>query len=221
MIEASVTPLGGQPIAGTFVIDIGSGGGLALTSPFNAAHRLPGAGDTTIGAIGVAGAGGEGSGRFGRVAALRIGQRTLPRPLTLFSADTVGAFATRAYDGNIGYDILRRFRLFLDYAHDRIVFEPVAGFDAPFDRASTGMTFETAPGDFHAFTVTGVLEHTPAAEAGIRAGDEIAAIDGRPAAELTLTGIIDLFERPVRRTLSLRRGGDTLTIPITPRILVP
>lgn len=218
--DAAVTPLGGEPIGGTFVIDIGSGGSVALYSPFVAAHHLPAPGDRTIRAIGLSGTGGEGTGRYGRLAAMRIGRLTLARPIALFSADTAGAFATPDHTGNIGYDILRRFRLFLDYSHSRIIFEPVPGFEAPFVRPSTGFTFETAPHDFHAFTITGVLEATPAAEAGLEPGDALVAIDGRPAAELTLTSISDLFEQPVRRTLIVRRGGETLTIALTPRVLI-
>ena len=220
LIQASVTPLGGEPIAGTFVVDIGAGTGVALHSPFAAAHHLPTAGDPTIRVIGVSGAGGEGIGRFGRLASFRVGRLTLPRPLALFSQDTAGAFANTAIDGNVGYEILRRFRVFLDYTRERMILEPLAGFDAPFVRPMTGFAFETASDDFHRFVVTAVLESSPAAEAGVKAGDEIAAIDGRAASELTLTAIVELFEQPLRRTLTLRRRGEALDIALTPRVLV-
>jgi PDZ domain/Aspartyl protease len=220
VIQASVTPLGGEPIAATFLVDIGAGTGVSLHSPFAAAHHLPAAADPTIRAIGIRGAGGEGSGRFGRLASFRIGALTLSRPLALFSEDTAGAFANAAIDGNVGYDILRRFRVFLDYTHERMILEPAAGFDAPFARPMTGFVFETAPADFHRFTVTAVLQSSPASEAGVRAGDEIAAIDGRPASDLTLTAIADLFEQPVARRLRLRRGGQVVEVVLTPRVLV-
>jgi len=220
LIEATVTPIGGEPIAGTFVVDVGSGATLALYSPFVADHGLPGAGVKTITAMGMAGAGGEGTGRIGRVASLRIGRVTLPRPITVFSEDTSGAFADKTLAGNIGYEILRRFRIFLDYGHNRMVLEPLAGVDAPFDRPSAGFTFETAPNDYHAFLVTGVLDQSPASEVGLKTGDEIVAVDGQPAAQLTLTSIVDLLERPVERTIALRRGHETMTVRLTPRVLV-
>lgn len=220
LVEATVTPLGGGPIPGTFVVDVGSGATLALYSPFVAEHRLPGPGVKTIKAMGLAGAGGEGSGRIGRVASLTIGRVTLARPTTVFSEDTSGAFADRTLAGNIGYEILRRFRIFLDYGRSRMVLEPTDAVDAPFDRPATGFTFETAPDDYHVFKVTGVLEQSPAAEADVKPGDEIAAIDGRPAAQLTLTSIANLFEQPVERTLVLRRGTGTVTVRLTPRVLV-
>jgi len=219
-IDAVVTPLGGTPIEGTFVVDIGSGSVLSLHSPFVAAHGLPGADVKTIKAMGLAGAGGEGAGRFGRVAALQIGRFTLARPMALFSEDTSGAFANKSIDGNIGYEILRRFRIFLDYAHTRMILEPVEGFDRPFDRPASGFTFETAPRDYHQFTVTGVLDASPASEAGLKVGDVISSIDGRAAAALTLTAILDLLEQPVERTIRVRRGAEALTLRLTPRVLV-
>lgn len=220
-IDAVVTPLGDAPIAGTFVVDIGSGSGLSLHSPFVAAHRLPGANVKTIDAMGVAaGAGGDGTGRLGRVAALKIGRFTLTRPLALFSEDRSGTFANAAIDGNIGYEVLRRFRIFLDYAHARMILEPVEGFDRPFDRPTSGFTFETSPRDHHQFTATGVLDASPASEAGLKVGDVILAIDGRSASALTLTAIMELFEQPVERTIRIGRGAEALTLRLTPRVLV-
>ena len=48
LIDAQVTAVGKSPISGTFVIDLGSGGALALHSPFVAEHRLPGPDVKTI-----------------------------------------------------------------------------------------------------------------------------------------------------------------------------
>jgi hypothetical protein len=220
LIDAVVTPLEGPPIPGTFLIDIGSGGGVALHSPFARAHHLPAPADKTIRAMGLSGAGGEGTGRLGRFASVTIGRVSLARPLALFSQDAAGAFADAAISGNIGYEILRRFRLFLDYSHQRIIFEPAAGFDAPFNRPMTGFTFATGVNEFHSFTVTGVLDGSPASEAGLESGDVILAVDDRPAADLTLTAILDLFEQPLRRVLTVRRGGVTRTLALTPRVLV-
>lgn len=40
IIEAEVTPSGGDPIKGKFVLDLGAGSALALTTPFVVEHRL-------------------------------------------------------------------------------------------------------------------------------------------------------------------------------------
>ena len=46
------------------------------------------------------------------------------------------------------------------------------------------------------------------------------AIDGRPAAEWTLTAILQPFERPIARRVQLRRGDRTLLVTWTPRVMV-
>ena len=73
ILEAEVTPVDSKPVRAKFVLDLGSGGALALHSPFVAEHNLLDGKSKTIRAIGVGGAGGQSFGRFGRVAELKIG----------------------------------------------------------------------------------------------------------------------------------------------------
>jgi len=218
-LEAQVTPVGGAPIRGRFVLDIGSGGALALHSPFVTAHRLPGPTMKTIKAFG-AGAGGEISGQIGRVSELQIGKFKINSPTAMFSQDKAGAFANPDLAGNIGTQITSKFKLFLDYGHDRIIFEPNSSFAEPFDRASAGLRLQAEGGDYRTFRVKDVLENSPASEAGMKAGDIITAIDGRSAAEFTLTKINEMFERPVSYKLTLQRGEQVVTLTLAPRKLV-
>jgi C-terminal processing protease CtpA/Prc len=111
------------------------------------------------------------------------------------------------------------FTVFLDYGRERIVLEPVASFGEPFTRASAGLSLHAEGEHYTTFAVDEVLEDSPAAGAGLRPGDVIAAIDGRSAAALTLTTINGLFETSTAYTLTIRRGGATLTITLTPRVL--
>jgi hypothetical protein len=220
VIEADVTPAGGDPIRGQFVLDIGSSGPLSLNTPFVASHHLPGPDVKTIKMLGGAGAGGEVTGTIGRVAALKIAGYTLPQPLTLFSEDTAGAFARAAVQGNIGEPVLSRFKLYFDYSHNRIIFEPTAELAQPFDRAFSGLVIVTEGKDYRTFRITDLLPDSPATDVGLQKGDVITAIDAQPASALTLTKIFDLFERPIAYKLTIRRGDETLTVTLTPRKLV-
>jgi S1-C subfamily serine protease len=219
-IQAAVTPVGKEPIMGTFVIDIGSGGSLALHSPFVREHGLAGANTKTIKAIGIGGAGGPSQGRIGRVSALKIGSFTIASPTAMFSEDTAGAFANAAIQGNIGQQIMSRFKIFLDYSRTRIILEPSETFGAPFDRAVSGLSLTTEGADYKIFRVTDVLENSPASEAGLQRKDIITAIDGRAAAELTITAVLELLERPVLYKLTIKRGDQTLAVTLTPRHMV-
>lgn len=219
ILEAEVTPVGGQPIKGRFVLDIGSGGSVTLHSPFVTANKLPPADMKTIKAFG-AGASGEVKGQIGRVAQLQIGRFKLANPTAMFSQDTAGAFATASLAGNIGAQITTRFKLFLDYSHDRIIFEPNAKFDEPFGRAAAGLSLVAEGTDYRTFRVQDLLENSPAAEAGLQKDDVITAIDGLAATELTLSKVAELFERPVTYKLSVKRGEQTVKLTLTPRKLV-
>ncbi len=216
VIEGSVTPLGGSPIAGRFVLDIGAGGSLTLFSPFVAEHQLPSPGTKTIAFVSGGGTGGDTVGKIGRVAELRIGQSSVVRPITNFSEDKAGAFASSAAQGNIGADVLSRFTLLFDYGHNRIIFEPTAAFSAPFDRAFSGLRIEAEGADYKTYRIKTVRGESPAALAGLDADDIVTAVDGRPASELTLSVVLEILERPAPHRVTVQRGGQTINIGLTP-----
>jgi len=220
LIEAQVTPVSGSPIKGKFVLDIGSGGALALYSPFVAEHRLLGSGLKTIRSIGAGGAGGRTTGQVGRVAELNLGKFKIAAPHTLFSEDKSGAFASTALAGNIGQQIAARFKLFLDYTRKRIILEPAATFGAPFDRAFGGLALSAEDKNFTTFRIIEVLENSPAFEVGLRENDLIIKVDDTPATELTLTKLSEMFERPQSYRLTIQRGEQTLQVTLTPKRLV-
>lgn len=220
IIDGEVTPIGGDPVKGKFVLDIGSGGALILYSPFVNEHHLLSPNIKTIKAIGGAGAGGETTGRVGRVTELKIGAFKISKPTTVFSEDKEGALASSAVLGNIGARVMSKFRLLFDYSHDRIIFEPNNTFGESFERAFGGLAIVAEGKDYRTFRITDLLDNAPAAEAGLRKNDIITAIDGKPAAELTLSKLNEMLERPASYKLTVRRGDQTLQVTITPRSLV-
>jgi hypothetical protein len=220
VVRATVTPLGRTPLQGRFLLDTGSGLALALHSPFVSEQKLLTAQSKTIRVIGLTGAGGRSNGRLGRVTALQIGSFTLKNPITVFSEDKSGAFADRSLAGNIGFQIAGRFRIFLDYGRQRIILEPSATFDEPFDRAFSGLALRAEGSDYRTFRIREVLEESPATDAGLAGGDIIEAIDGIPADQLTLSAITELLEKPVAYSLKIRRAQQTIEVTLTPRRLI-
>lgn len=220
VIDAEVTPLGSAPVQGKFLVDIGSSLPLALYSPFVREHKLLGASLKTIRALGGAGAGGETKGQMGRVAELRIGRFKINQPLTFFSEDEAGAFAINEVLGNIGAQIMNRFKVLLDYQRQRMILEPNSSFGAPFDRAFAGLSIEAQGADYRTFRITQILENSPAAEAQLQSDDIITAIDGKPATQFTLTTLNEILERAARYRLQVRRKNQTLNVILKTRRLV-
>jgi hypothetical protein len=219
IIDAEVTVTGRPAIKGKFVVDIGSGGSLALHAPFVAQEHLPLPDQKTIRAIGGGGTGGRVTGRMGRIAELRIGKFQIADTPTLFSEDKSGAFASREMQGNIGAQILRKFKVFLDYARDRIILEPNASLKDLIAPASSGLRVLAEGADFRTFRVEDLLENSPATDAGLQVGDLILSVDGHAASELTLSSLHETFEKPGSHKVTVRRGDQTLQITLTSKRL--
>lgn len=221
ILEGEVRPLGGEPIHGKFMLDLGSSGPVALTSPFVNQHKLLEGSSKTIRAVGLGGAGGSSQARIGRLAEVQIGKYKLSNPLTIFSQDTAGAFAVSDLAANIGQQIASRFKIFLDYSHHRIIFEPAATFNDPFDRAQSGLVISGEGKDYKIFHVVEVLEDSPASEAGLQKDDVIIKINEQPAAQLTITRLQEMFERPgATYKLTIRRRDQTMQVSLTTRKLI-
>jgi hypothetical protein len=220
ILEGQFTLVTGESIKGKFVLDLGSGGSLVVLSPVVAEHNLLGNGLKTIKAIGVGGAGGRSTGQIGRIRDLQIGKFKIANPTALFSEDKSGAMAGRALIGNVGQRIASKFRVFLDYSHSRIVLEPNSTFADPMDRAFAGLALTTEGKDRATFRITELLENSPASEAGLQPDDIVLSVDGRTAGELSVTQVLEMFERPQPYKLTIRRGGQSLQVTLTPRKLI-
>ncbi len=220
ILSAEVTPVGSDPIKGKFALDLGASGSLALYGPFVEKHHLPGPNVKTIRELGSGGAGGESRGQIGRVSAFKIGKFTFSNPIVSFSEDQAGAFADASLLGNIGERLMSKFKIFLDYSHDRVILEPNATFAEVSDRAFSGLSIEAEGRDHKTFRIKVVLENSPASEAGLQKNDIIKAIDERAATELALGPVLEMFELPVSYSLTVERGGQTLSVTLTPRQLI-
>src|SRR2546423_3485911 len=220
ILDGVVAPAGGAPIAGKFVLDLGSSGSLVLMSPVVTEHNLLGNGLKTIKAIGVGGAGGQSLGQIGRVHELKIGNFKIANPLTLFSEDKSGAMASRDLIANVGEQIAAKFKVFLDYSHARIILESTTTFADPMDRATAGLVMTTEGKGRATVRITDVLENSPASEAGLQKDDILVSIDGKEAADLQVSRLAELFEKPATYKLKIRRGEQSLQIPLTPRKLI-
>ena len=74
-------------------------------------------------------------------------------------------------------------------------------------RYRSGVTLGADPQDPGRFRVLSVKEASPGSEAGLERGDMIVEVDGRPAAELSLDQLRQLFRSDGRRVFGVEKGG--------------
>lgn len=116
---------------------------------------------------------------------------------------------------NLGSDVLRHFTLTLDLAHGRARLarkgdEPIA-FEA---RYLVGVMLERSE---NRLLVERVIPGSAADAAGLKAGDLILEMNGKPLAELASSELRDAFSQPMPVRLKLQRDGESLEVVVAPR----
>jgi hypothetical protein len=203
------------------IVDVGSAGSLSLAKPFVYQHRLRDRVGPTVKRRSGGGVGAAAWTDVGRIAGLRIGNLEIARPTTTLFGDSAGVFTTPGtWVGNIGGDILRRFTVFLDYKHNRMILEPHAGTNEAFESDMSGITF-VMDDSLRTLIVNAVVPDSPAGDAGIAPRDTITAIDGRAMTTAEYRELRKRLRREGERvSFTIRRGGETKTVVIVTRRLV-
>ena len=208
-------------IPGRFQIDTGARSALTLTGPFADKHKLR---DTTakmVHAVDGWGVGGPTRSDIIRGGKLTFGAITVDAPVTAMSTDKKGAFADNVLAGNIGAGVLKKFILTFDYERNTMYVKPAKGPIADygtFDRA--GMWINDAP---EGFKVVAVTAQAPADAAGVKEGDTISAIDGKPAKAIKLYDLRQRLRDEAPGTvvsLTIQRGGKARQIKLTLKDLI-
>ncbi len=183
------------------LLDTGNRGQLYLSSPFLASHPTLETHEKSSIAVTGFGVGGPSYGRLGRIRSVRVGPFNLRGVVTDFATQTQGATADPFSDANLGGGVWNRFTLTLDYAHERIWLTPNARYGTAFTYDRSGLFLIDYNGGA---TVLDALAGTPAGNAGIKKGDTLLAVDGKPASAYTLAQLRALFRGAPGTTLHLR-----------------
>jgi hypothetical protein len=110
--------------------------------------------------------------------------------------------------GNIGLPILARFRLIIDYSHDRLYAIPNAdAVRMPFNKDRLGLALNEEDAGF---AVGFVAPNSPAQAAGFKVGDKIALINGKPVQEWPQTALADLKYGAIGTGLAFTMEGGGL-----------
>lgn len=204
---------------GEFRVDVGSSATVDLHRPFVREHGIDERVKKSVTVVS-GGFGGTFTSRLTRMKSIRLGPYEWKDPLVSLSGAETGALASEDYAGNVGNRILERFRCTFDYERRRLWLEPGERYGERDGISRSGLQL-VREGD--AVRVAQVIEGSPAAKAGMQVGDELRAIDGRPAAEWTRAEIEALFDegRPGRKVaFEIARDGRTVNASIKLREVI-
>jgi C-terminal processing protease CtpA/Prc len=157
-----------------------------------------------------------------RIESLRLGQLTIKNPVAAFSRATSGVLAGSVFDGIIGAEILRRFKVIIDYSRQQMILEPNERLNGPYEYDMSGVVVTAERPDFRTYKIYRVLDRSPAAKSGLKEGDEITALNGQPVANFTLEQIRQMFTQGagVEYKLSVRRNKQLLSVVLKLRKLI-
>ena len=154
-------------------------------------------------------------GYLGRVPTLRLGRYTMPSVLTSFpDAADVHRRVDVPRNGNVGYELLKRFSLTIDYPHRRLLLRPNNKFREAFEHDMCGVDFLATGPDFRRYLILHVEPNSPAAVAGLMADDELVSINFLPVNVFSLTQLGRMMHSEDGRVLLLvlrRATGELLT----------
>jgi hypothetical protein len=207
-------------VPGVFVIDTGARSSLILYGPFVEQNNLREKYKASFEGVTGWGIGGPVRSQIVRVKTLRLGSVEVQNLIARLSLQKSGALTSANRAALVGPDVLKQFTTIFDYSRQRIIFEKNNQYGKPdsYDRA--GMWFGLE-GD--RFSVIDVIAGGPAAEAGIRVGDEILAIDGQSVERLDLPTVRLSFKNdsPKKRVrLTVERDGKRREVTLILRDLV-
>ena len=143
-------------------------------------------------------------GFLGRVPLLKLGRYTLPNVLTSFpNAADVHRRIDVPRNGNIGYELLKRFSLVVDYPHQRLLLRPNQSFRDGFEHDMCGIEFMAIGTDLRRFIILRVMPNSPADEAGLKPEMELVSINLIPVSFFTLTQLSRMMHSQDGRNLLL------------------
>lgn len=210
----------GKKLKGTFIIDTGWRLTLTVNSPIVQKEELLKSAQKTIQAVTGRGLGGDTVDYVTRIPLIEMGDLKLKDVVVDLSTANAGVLASENFSGILGGEILRRFRVVMDYPHKRMILSPSKNFNVPFDFDLSGMFVEAEGSDLHTLRVYFVAENSPASQAGIAKGDVIETLNGKPIS--SLEGLRRKFKEEGEKNflLGIKRGEKTLNVELHLRKLV-
>ena len=207
-------------VVGKFGIDTGTRSAVLLYGPFIEGNHLRAKYAPKVEGITGWGFGGPVRSQVARAQSLKLGPVEAHNLVVRLSLQRSGALTSTALAGLVGPDVLDQFNVVFDYSRRHIIFEKNSQYGIPDTYDRSGMWLGQ---DGKYFEVMDLTPGGPAAQAGLRVGDRILAIDGRSTDKLLLPDVrLQLRQAPPSKQLKLwvRSPRGQRTVVLTLRDLV-
>jgi hypothetical protein len=207
-------------VPGTFDIDTGSRASIGLLGPFVEKNNLRAKYAPKVEGVTSWGVGGPVRSQVTRAKVLKLGAVTVSNPVVALTRQQKGVFTDPHVAGNVGAGVLKRFNIVFDYPQQRLILEPNANDAKPdvFDRSGLWVNQGDA-----GFEIMDVVAGGPGAAAGLKVGDVIVAVDGKPATTVALLALRLRFRTDpagTRVILKVRSGAQEKELGLVLRDLV-
>lgn len=176
-----------EGLPGVFDIDTGSRVELTLNKPFADAHGLKSKHPKGVTAVDGWGVGGRSVSYVMRGEHLTLGPVRVDDVVAGLGTQSRGSFADPNYQGNVGSGLLKRFKVTFDYDHQVMYLKPLPGplkDVGTFDRAGFWINKSDK-----GFKIVDLTAGGPAEAAGLKTGDEITSVDGKPAGAIPISDL--------------------------------
>ncbi|MCR5886745.1 aspartyl protease family protein [Hymenobacter sp. J193] len=150
------------------------------------------------------------NGYLGRVSSLQLGRYHIPNMLTSFPDNSEVYQRTNSErNGNLGFELLKRFTVIIDYPHNRLLLKPNELYKDPFEHDMCGLELLATGEDYRTYIILKIQPDSPAALAKLAPGDQLVSVNLLPANALSLTQISRLLHsNDGRQVLLLVRRPD-------------
>ncbi len=221
-LEIEIGVLTERPTKRRLLMDTGAGLSLLMhTYPDSVHVDLP---EQTIPTYIASGLGGTLEGSVGRSRIVTLAERDMSNVVTYFQeVDSANYQYLNKREGIIGNQILRRFRVVVDYVHRKVYLRAEGGrWKRKFRFDRSGLSLLAGGSNLRSYTVSNVVPGSPADEAGIQVRDRIRMVNGVPASLLSLESIIRKLQRRPGKRIRLRiyRAGRLYDIEFRLRNLI-
>jgi hypothetical protein len=198
-LETKVTCNDGTETMSKLIVDLGAGHAMTLENVANKTAFSPTliAGNLGVGIKGLI------SGYLGRIKAIDIGKYKIKDLIASYPEDDHTKSLSVPRDGNLGIDVLKKFKIVFDYTNGVMYLKASSGFNEPFEHDMSGLEYYASGEDLNHIIIDRVEPGSPGEAAGLVKDDEITAINFKPVSSMHIEDIDELFRSRDNRILIL------------------